>query len=51
MWFEVETKAKILDYEKVKAKNGFAYYIMEKKGEIGFELNKKYRVHPQITSE
>ncbi len=32
-------------------KRGFAYYVVEKKGEITFEPNPHYRVHPQITAE
>lgn len=32
-------------------KRGFAYYIVEKKGEITFEPNPDYHVHPQITAE
>ncbi len=32
-------------------KGGFAYYIVEKKGEISFEPNPKYLIHPQITPE
>ena len=39
------------DYEPVSQKQGFAYYIVEKKGEIAFEPNPNYKVHPQITSE
>lgn len=39
------------DYNPVKAKKGFAYYVVEKKGEIAFEPNPNYLVHPQITSE
>lgn len=39
------------DYDLVKAKQGFAYYIVEKKGEIAFEPNPNYTVHPQITTE
>ena len=39
------------DYESVKRKRGFAYYIVEKKGEIAFELNSNYQVHPQISTE
>ena len=42
---------KYQDYSSVKAKKGFAYYIVEKKGEIGFEKNLNYRVHPQISTE
>lgn len=33
------------------SKKGFAYYVVEKKGEITFEPNPSYRVHPQITAE
>lgn len=39
------------DYETVKEKKGFAYYVVEKKGEIGFEQNPMYEVHPQINAE
>lgn len=39
------------DYERVKEKKGFAYYIVEKKGEIAFEKNPNYRSSPQITTE
>lgn len=42
------------EYENPKPileKQGFAYYVVEKKGEISFELNSNYRVHPQITTE
>lgn len=43
--------SKFQDYSGVKARRGFAYYIVEKKGEIGFEKNPNYKVHPQITTE
>lgn len=39
------------NYRLVKAKKGFAYYVVEKKGEIAFEENPYYSVHPQITME
>lgn len=39
------------EYETVKAKRGFAYYVVERKGEIAFEKNPNYKVHPQISSE
>jgi oxalate decarboxylase/phosphoglucose isomerase-like protein (cupin superfamily) len=39
------------NYEPVKAKRGLAYYIVEKKGEIAFDVNPAYRVHPQISTE
>lgn len=32
-------------------KQGFAYYVVEKKGEISFEQNPNYKVHPQISTE
>lgn len=32
-------------------KRGLAYYVVEKKGEIAFEQNPNYSVHPQITTE
>lgn len=35
----------------IKEKRGLCYYVIEKKGEIAFEPNPHYRVHPQITSE
>lgn len=35
----------------VKEKRGFAYWVLEKKGEVAFEQNPNYRVHPQITTE
>lgn len=42
------------DYEDIKPvtqKRGFAYYVIEKKGEISFERNPNYQVYPQITTE
>lgn len=42
------------DYEDTKPlieKRGFAYYVIEKKGEISFERNPNYQVYPQITTE
>lgn len=32
-------------------KQGLVYYVVEKKGEIGFEPNPNYRIHPQISTE
>lgn len=43
--------AKSHDYQPIKNKRGFAYYVIEKKGEVAFEPNPEYKVHPQITSE
>ncbi len=39
------------NYDPVKLKRGFAYYIVEKKGEIAFDQNRNYAVRTQITSE
>lgn len=39
------------NYQPVKEKRGFAYYVVEKKGEISFEQNPNYGVHPQVTVE
>lgn len=35
----------------LRDKKGLAYYIVEKKGEIAFERNPSYLVHPQISTE
>ncbi|MBI2334187.1 hypothetical protein HYU96_00070 [Candidatus Daviesbacteria bacterium] len=40
-----------LSYKLIKQKHGFAYYVVEKKGEIAFEQNPNYAVHPQISTE
>ena len=37
------------DIEPVRQKHGFAYYLVDKKGEVGFEPNSNYRLHPQIS--
>ncbi|MBI2597092.1 hypothetical protein HYW41_02970 [Candidatus Daviesbacteria bacterium] len=42
---------KYLDTKPILEKKGFAYYIVEKKGEISFEENPNYSMHPQITTE
>lgn len=42
---------KDLDSRPIEEKQGLAYYIVEKKGEIGFEPNPNYSVHPQIATE
>lgn len=39
------------DQKPVLEKKGFAYFVVEKKGEISFEQNPTYRLHPQITIE
>lgn len=45
------TDEKRLDSKPVIEKRGLSYYVIEKKGEISFEQNPNYRVHPQITTE
>lgn len=42
---------KYKDSKPIIEKRGLAYYIVEKKGEINFEQNQNYRVHPQISTE
>lgn len=42
--------AKTHNFEPVREKHGFAYYIIDKKGEVGFESNPRYRLHPQIAT-
>ena len=37
--------------EPIVQKQGFAYYVIEKKGDISFERNPHYHNHPQITTE
>lgn len=39
------------DSKPIIEKQGLAYYVVEKKGEIGFEPNARYTVHPQISTE
>lgn len=39
------------DYKPITNKKGFAYYIVEKKGEIALDPNPHYQVHPQISTE
>jgi len=39
------------NYNPVKEKHGLAYYVVDKKGEIGFELNPYYKIHPQISTD
>ena len=41
---------KFHDLECVKQKKGFAYYVIDKKGEIGFEANPHYKIHPQVST-
>lgn len=40
-----------LDDKEIVEKQGLAYYIVEKRGEIAFEQNPNYNVHPQISTE
>lgn len=39
------------DDKAVLEKQGLAYYIVEKKGEVAFEQNPHYSVHPQISTD
>lgn len=43
--------ATLEDPKPILEKQGLNYYIVEKKGEISFEPNPNYNLHPQITTE
>lgn len=47
----IDINSKYLDSKPILNKGGLAYFVVEKKGEIGFERNSNYSVHPQITTE
>ncbi len=47
----VNIASKDINSKAILAKHGLAYYIVEKKGEVGFEQNSNYNIHPQITTE
>ena len=42
---------KHMDASPIIKKQGLAYFIVEKKGEVGFDENSNYLNHPQITTE
>lgn len=42
---------KYIDSKPILEKQGFAYYVVQKKGEVGFEPNPHYSIHPQIVME
>lgn len=42
---------KFIDEKPITSKGGLAYFVVEKKGEIGFEQNPNYQIHPQIATE
>lgn len=37
--------------KSIREKHGLAYYVVEKRGEVAFEQNPYYSIHPQITTE
>lgn len=41
---------KYVDSLMILQKHGLAYYLIDKKGDIGFEKNPAYSFHPQITN-
>ena len=47
----LDVNSKFIDSKAIIEKQGLAYYVVEKKGEIGFEQNPNYENHPQITAE
>lgn len=40
-----------IDVKPIQAKHGLAYQVIDKRGEIVFESNPYYSVHPQISTE
>lgn len=47
----VDMESDYPDSKPVLEKGGLAYFVIEKKGEISFEQNPNYKLHPQITTE
>lgn len=47
----LDMTSKFIDSKAILEKQGLAYFIVEKKGEVGFEQNPNYGNHPQITTE
>lgn len=46
-----DLKGKEINSKPIIDKRGFAYYIIDKRGEIAFKQNPNYSVYPQITTE
>ena len=44
------TPAKYQNTEPLKQRKGLAYYLVDKKGDIAFEQNPNYTMHPQLTT-
>ena len=38
------------NFQPVKEKRGLAYYVVDKRGEVGFDPNPNYKIHPQIST-
>ncbi len=47
----LDVTSKFIDSKAIIEKSGLAYFVVEKKGEVGFEKNSNYENHPQITTE
>ena len=47
----IDINAKYLDSKQIFDKRGLVYFVVEKKGEVSFEQNPNYSVHPQIATE
>lgn len=47
----IDISSKDIETKPIIEKRGLAYYVVEKKGEVGFEQNPNYKLHPQITTE
>lgn len=46
-----ELDKKYVETKPIIEKGGLVYFVVEKKGEITFEPNPNYHVHPQISTE
>ncbi|MDD2823520.1 MAG: glucose-6-phosphate isomerase family protein [Candidatus Daviesbacteria bacterium] len=44
------SSAKSHNSDSINEKQGLVYYIVDKKGEVGFDPNPNYRLHPQIST-
>ena len=47
----IDIGSKDIETKPIIDKHGLAYYVVEKKGEVSFEQNPNYDVHPQIATE
>lgn len=48
-WPKIDEKD--LDSKPIIEKQGLVYWVVDKKGEVAFEANPNYPIHPQISTE